>query len=154
MLKIEKLNQFYGESNTLWDLELDVPQGQCTCVMGRNGEGKTTLMKLCYGALLPTAGHLRLFGSDVRGMGRDDIAMVRRRVGVVHQDVNFLDHLPLDENVALPLSVSGRHAEARGHDLAELLAWVGLTHRAEAGPPAVRGGGRQPRGPAPGGTLS
>ena len=45
MLKIEKLNQFYGESHTLWDLELDVPQGQCTCVMGRNGVGKTSLLR-------------------------------------------------------------------------------------------------------------
>lgn len=51
-------------------------------------------MKLCYGALLPTAGHLRMFGQDVRGLGRDDIALMRRRVGVVHQDVKFLDHLP------------------------------------------------------------
>ena len=49
MLKIEKLNQFYGESHTLWDLDLDVPQGQCTCVMGRNGVGKTTLMKCIMG---------------------------------------------------------------------------------------------------------
>ena len=45
MLKIEKLNHYYGESHTLWDLDLDVPEGQCTCVMGRNGVGKTTLMK-------------------------------------------------------------------------------------------------------------
>lgn len=49
MLAIEKLNQFYGESHTLWDLDLDVPAGQCTCVMGRNGVGKTTLMKAIMG---------------------------------------------------------------------------------------------------------
>ncbi|MEP5174096.1 ATP-binding cassette domain-containing protein, partial [Marinobacter alexandrii] len=49
MLKVDKLNQYYGESHTLWDLELDVPQGQCTCVMGRNGVGKTTLMKCIMG---------------------------------------------------------------------------------------------------------
>ena len=49
MLKIQKIDQYYGESHTLWDLQLDVPQGQCTCVMGRNGVGKTTLMKCIMG---------------------------------------------------------------------------------------------------------
>ena len=49
MLTVDKLNQFYGESHTLWDLDLDVPAGQCTCVMGRNGVGKTTLMKAIMG---------------------------------------------------------------------------------------------------------
>ncbi|MEP5968802.1 MAG: ATP-binding cassette domain-containing protein, partial [Sulfitobacter pontiacus] len=110
---------------------------------GPSGAGKTTLMKLCYGALLPTAGHLRIFGTDVRGLGRDDIALMRRRVGVVHQDVKFLDHLPLTENIALPLNVSGRHAETAGTDLEELMSWVGLTNRADALPPELSGGERQ-----------
>ncbi|MGM0856801.1 MAG: urea ABC transporter ATP-binding subunit UrtE [Pseudomonadota bacterium] len=59
MLAIEKLNQFYGESHTLWDLDLDVPEGQCTCVMGRNGVGKTTLMKAVMGEVAVAEGQLR-----------------------------------------------------------------------------------------------
>ena len=62
MLKIEKLNQFYGESHTLWDLELDVPQGQCTCVMGRNGVGKTTLMKCIMGEETVKSGAIEFAG--------------------------------------------------------------------------------------------
>ena len=59
MLKIEKLNQFYGESHTLWELELDVPKGQCTCVMGRNGVGKTTLMKCVMGEENTSSGSIQ-----------------------------------------------------------------------------------------------
>ncbi len=52
MLNIGGLNQFYGESHTLWHLDLGIPEGQVTCVMGRNGVGKTTLME-CIMGLLP-----------------------------------------------------------------------------------------------------
>jgi len=100
-------------------------------------------MKLCYGALLPTAGHVRLFDRDVRTLTRDDVALLRRRVGVVHQDCQFLDHLPVSENIALPLHVSGRSAEAQGEDLGDLMHWVGLTERAAALPPELSGGERQ-----------
>ena len=62
---------------------------------------------------------------------------------MVHQNVQFLDHLSVTDNVALPLTVSGRHAEAAGPDLAELMAWVGLTNRADALPPELSGGERQ-----------
>ena len=54
MLKVDGLNQFYGESHTLWDVDLEVPSGSCTCLMGRNGVGKTTLLKAVMG-LLPVA---------------------------------------------------------------------------------------------------
>ena len=64
MLAIEKLNRFYGESHTLWDLDLDVPAGQCTCVMGRNGVGKTTLMKAIMGEVAVKSGQLRYQGND------------------------------------------------------------------------------------------
>ena len=51
MLKIENINQYYGQSHTLWDLTLELKKGRCTCVMGRNGVGKTTLSKVIMGLL-------------------------------------------------------------------------------------------------------
>ena len=68
-------------------------------------------------------------------------ARTRRRIGVVHQDVQFLDHLPMAANVSLPLTVSGRAGDPR--DLTDLLAWVGLAERSDALPPQVSGGERQ-----------
>nr|WP_254899142.1 ATP-binding cassette domain-containing protein [Thalassococcus arenae] len=110
---------------------------------GPSGAGKTTILKLCYAALQPTAGQVRVFGQDARAMTRTDIAMARRRIGVVHQDCQFLDHLPVDENVALPLTVSGQAAADHAENLLELLSWVGLTDRARALPPELSGGERQ-----------
>jgi Predicted ATPase involved in cell division len=143
VIELENVAYSYGGGELLSDITLKLAPGSFHFLTGPSGAGKTTLMKLCYGALLPTAGHVRLFGADVRGLGRDDIAMVRRRVGVVHQDVQFLDHLDLSENVNLPLTVSGRSADAAGGDLAELMSWVGLTNRANALPPELSGGERQ-----------
>ena len=71
------------------------------------------------------------------------MARSRRRIGVVHQDCQFLDHLPLDENLALPLSVAGRDVAAEAQNLQELMGWVGLAARARALPPQLSGGERQ-----------
>jgi urea transport system ATP-binding protein len=51
MLNISRLNHYYGASHTLWDLDLEVPRGSCTCLIGRNGVGKTTLLKCIMGLL-------------------------------------------------------------------------------------------------------
>ena len=143
MIELENVAYSYGGGELLSDISLKLAPGSFHFLTGPSGAGKTTLMKLCYGALLPTAGNVRLFGADVRGLDRDDIALVRRRVGVVHQDVKFLDHLGVAENVCLPLTVSGRQSEAGNGDLDELMSWVGLTNRAGALPPELSGGERQ-----------
>ncbi|APX10417.1 cell division ATP-binding protein FtsE [Tateyamaria omphalii] len=143
MIELENVAYSYGGGELLSDISVKLAPGSFHFLTGPSGAGKTTLLKLCYGALLPTSGQVRLFDRDVRSLQRDDIAKVRRRVGVVHQDVQFLDHLPVSDNVALPLTVSGRHADAANGDLTELMTWVGLTVRADALPPELSGGERQ-----------
>nr|WP_255702981.1 ATP-binding cassette domain-containing protein [Roseivivax sp. GX 12232] len=127
----------------LSELSLSLPPASFHFLTGPSGAGKTTLLKLCYGALLPTAGQVRLFDRDVTRIGRDGVALARRRIGVVHQDCQFLDHLSVAENVALPLTVAGEANAAMESDLSELLTWVGLTDRAHALPPELSGGERQ-----------
>ncbi|RKF16030.1 ATP-binding cassette domain-containing protein [Roseovarius spongiae] len=143
MIELENVAYSYGGAELLSDITLKLQPGSFHFLTGPSGAGKTTLLKLCYGALIPTAGFVHLFGQDVRAMGRDDIALARRRIGVVHQDCQFLNHLSVAENIALPLTVSDRDAAAEQDNLRELTEWVGLTARADALPPELSGGERQ-----------
>jgi len=143
VIELENVAYSYGGGELLSDISLKLAAGSFHFLTGPSGAGKTTLMKLCYGALLPTSGNVRLFDKDVRGLDRDDIAQVRRRMGVVHQDCQFLDHLSVKENIALPLHVAGRSDEAHGEDIEDLMHWVSLTERAAALPPELSGGERQ-----------
>jgi len=142
VIELENVAYTYGGGELFSDVSLTLGQGSFHFLTGPSGAGKTTLLKLCYGELIATSGHVRLFGADTRGMERDQVALARRRIGVVHQDCQFLDHLPVIENVALPLTVAGRAHEA-GDNLSELMSWVGLTAQSAQRPPELSGGERQ-----------
>ena len=143
MIEFENVAYSYGGGELLSDISMQLAPGSFHFLTGPSGSGKTTLLKLCYGALIPTAGHLRIFGEDVSTLGRDDVAMARRKIGVVHQDCQFLDHLSVLDNVALPLQVSDQDTAEAMADIGELMSWVGLTNRAHALPPELSGGERQ-----------
>ena len=101
MLSVEKLNQYYGQSHTLWDLDLSVPEGQCTCLMGRNGVGKTTLLQCIMGLLPFKSGELRFDGED---LGRQ-IAERRAPMGIgyVPQGRQIFPTLTVEENLRIGL---------------------------------------------------
>ena len=143
VIELDNIGYSYGGGDLLSDISLKLQPGSFHFLTGPSGSGKTTLLKLCYGALVPTTGHVRLFEADVRSMERDDIAMARRRIGVVHQDCQFLDHLSVSDNISLPLMVSGRDLLGETANLSELMNWVGLKSRAQAFPPELSGGERQ-----------
>ncbi len=143
MIELENVAYSYGGGELLSDMTLSISAGAFYFLTGPSGAGKTTFLKLCYGALVPTAGQIRIFGNDVRSMSRDDIAVARRRIGVVHQDCKFIDHMNVEDNIALPLAVSGNNTLAEDANIKELLAWVGLSKRAKAFPPELSGGERQ-----------
>ena len=142
MIEMQNLSFGYsGGDPLLADMTLSLQPGSFHFLTGPSGAGKTTILRLCFADLLPTAGRMSAFGQDVRALSRDGIAGLRRRVGVVHQDPQFLDHLPVAENLALPLMVSGAAIDMAA--LGDLLAWVQLSNHARAMPPELSGGERQ-----------
>lgn len=142
MIELDNVSYGYGEHVLFSDLNLTLAPGSFHFLTGPSGAGKTTLLRLCYADLQAAAGQVRLFGDDAGALDRDAVAMLRRRIGVVHQDCQFLDHLPVAENIALPLQVAGRAGEAAGN-LDDLMAWVGLRAQADQLPPELSGGERQ-----------
>ena len=101
MLTISGLNQFYGESHTLWDLDIEIPEGQCTCVMGRNGVGKTTLME-CIMGLLPLRGGSMVYeGKDLAKLTAEKRAQLG--IGYVPQGRQIFPLLTVEENLQIGL---------------------------------------------------
>ncbi|MCT4607698.1 MAG: ATP-binding cassette domain-containing protein [Pelagimonas sp.] len=143
MIEFDNVAYSYSGDALLSEISLQLAPGTFHFLTGPSGSGKTTFLKLCYGALNASGGQVRLFDQDVAALDRDGLAMMRRRVGVVHQDCQFLDHLPVAENIALPLTVSGQATPEQADNLSELMTWVGLSDKYEALPPELSGGERQ-----------
>ena len=143
MIEFENVGFSYGKAAVLDDTNLAIAPGSFHFLVGPSGAGKTTVLRLCYLDLVPTSGRLRFFGRHISARDRNAIADLRRAVGVVHQDCQFIDHLPLIDNIALPLEVSGVDMRERADDLTALLEWVDLTDRVDALPSELSGGERQ-----------
>ena len=112
MIELQGVGYGYGGRRLFSGLSMSLAPGSFHFLTGPSGAGKTTLLKLCYAELRAPEGRVTLWGQDARAMDRDAVAMARRRIGVVHQDTQFLDHLPVSENILLPLTVAGRLPEA------------------------------------------
>jgi cell division transport system ATP-binding protein len=134
----------YGRGpEVLSDVSLSLPRGSFHFVTGPSGAGKSSLLKLIYLAARPSSGSVRLFGEDTFGLPTRELPRLRRRIGVVFQDLLLLDHLSAFDNTALPLRIAGHKPAEYRNDVAELLAWVGLKSRMHALPPTLAGGEKQ-----------
>jgi urea transport system ATP-binding protein len=103
LLSIERLNQSYGGSHTLWDVDLDVEAGSRTCLMGRNGMGKTTLLKCIMGLLPITSGSITFKDTDLRTVPAEGRA--RLGIGYVPQGREIFPQLTVEENLRVGLGV-------------------------------------------------
>lgn len=101
MLKVDQLNQFYGESHTLWDLNLHVPEGQVTVLMGRNGVGKTTLLQCIMGLLKVRDGAIAYQDQNLVGVDAEKRANLG--IGYVPQGRQIFPLLTVEENLLIGL---------------------------------------------------
>ncbi|NES72370.1 MAG: urea ABC transporter ATP-binding subunit UrtE, partial [Okeania sp. SIO2D1] len=101
MLQISGLNVYYGESHILRDVDLSVPQGEMVCLIGRNGVGKTTLLKSIIGLLKPRTGEINFTGQPITQLSPDRRA--RLGIGYVPQGREIIPRVTVEENLLLGL---------------------------------------------------
>jgi putative ABC transport system ATP-binding protein len=140
------LTRTYGSGDSavhaLRGVSLEVPAGQFTAVMGPSGSGKSTLMHLLAGLDSPDQGSVHVAGQDITRMSDRELTKLRRRhIGFVFQSFNLLPTLSAEENVLLPLAISGRRPEAA--ELDALLERMGLLERRDHRPAELSGGQQQ-----------
>ncbi len=100
-IEVNKLNQFYGGSHTLWDVDLSIPAGSRTCLMGRNGMGKTTLLKCVMGLVPATSGEILFDGEDLAKKAAE--ARATLGIGYVPQGREIFSQLSVEENLRMGL---------------------------------------------------
>lgn len=101
MLNVSELSQYYGESRTLWDVDLSVEEGKCMCLMGRNGVGKTTLLKAVMGLLKVSSGTIRLEKTALEHTPPETRAKLG--IGYVPQGREIFPQLSVGENLEIGL---------------------------------------------------
>lgn len=145
LVRFENVGLRYGIGpEILRDVDFSIHSHSFQFLTGPSGAGKTTLLRLILQTLKPTRGQVTLFGQNVAGISKADLAQLRRRIGIVFQDFRLLDHLTTYENVALPLVVQGREEASYRAEVIELLKWVGLGDRMHV-PPVILSGGEKQR---------
>ncbi len=101
MLKLSGINQFYGQSHTLWDLDIEIAQGECLCLMGRNGVGNTTLLNVLMGQLPIKSGQIEFDGQDISKFSVERRAEIG--IGYVPQGRQIFPLLTVEENLKIGL---------------------------------------------------
>ncbi|MHC3816669.1 MULTISPECIES: ABC transporter ATP-binding protein [unclassified Streptomyces] len=149
-VELRGVRRQYGRGGSavhaLRGIDLALPRGSFTAVMGPSGSGKSTFLQCAAGLDRPTAGSVSLGGTEITGMSENKLTELRRsRLGFVFQAFNLLPSLTVEQNVVLPMRLAGqRTGSARSRrEAAEMLARVGLGDKGNRRPGQLSGGQQQ-----------
>jgi ABC-type lipoprotein export system ATPase subunit len=138
------LSKQYGNLEVVKNVSLSMNAGEFVCLTGKSGCGKTTLLSMLSGLERPSAGEIKLNGTDITSSTEDELALFRReRVGFIFQSFNLIPTLSAWENVALPLFPIRMSGDERRERATELLEKMDLGHRMDHRPSALSGGEKQ-----------
>src|ERR1700677_4613624 len=135
LVSFDQVSLHYGQNRpALVDVSFMLAEGGFYFLTGPSGAGKSSLLRLIYAAQRPTSGSVYLFGRNIAGLKRDEMAEMRRQIGVVFQDFRLVPYLTAFENAALPLRLANMPEDYIQKHTAELLEWVGLGDRQQTLP--------------------
>ena len=144
MIKFENIGLRYGVGpEVLTDIHFTLDRGSFHFLSGPSGAGKTSLLRLLYLGIQPTRGQMTMFGQNVSDLDRNEMALIRQKIGVVFQDFRLLSHLSAFDNVALPLRIQGHSEKNIKKNVEDLLVWVGLGDHMKRLPHTLSGGQQQ-----------
>lgn len=144
MITCENVSMGYVTGKeVLKDISLDIAKSSFHFISGASGAGKSSLLGLLALTLKASRGNITMFGQDVATLTRDELAGMRRKIGMVYQDFRLINHLTVEENVALPLKISGDSKADAREKVDELLKWVGLEDYRNVRPEVLSGGQKQ-----------
>ncbi|MGC1379988.1 MAG: ATP-binding cassette domain-containing protein [Candidatus Baltobacteraceae bacterium] len=139
--RIENATLAFGDKVVLKNCSLDVVHGAITCIIGLSGAGKSTILRLLDGLLLPSVGHVYVRGQDICHMSEEQLNVVRRKVSLSFQFSALLDSMTVGENVALPLREHTKLSDAEiRRTVMDALDSVGLTQAYDDLPSELSGG--------------
>jgi len=141
MIHLQNVTKVFGTGVTgLADINLEIDKGEFVFLVGKTGSGKTTLLKLLIRETLPTTGDIMIGEWDIVGLPEKSIPLLRKKVGVIFQDLKLLMDRTIGENILLPLQVAGRAAQDATNRVSELLEEVGMSEHKEKFPIQLSGG--------------
>ncbi|WP_416362511.1 methionine ABC transporter ATP-binding protein [Phyllobacterium sp. 0TCS1.6A] len=124
-------------------IDLTVPRGSVTGIIGRSGAGKSTLIRLVNGLEKPSSGQVHVDGTDISAMDEKSLRSVRREIGMIFQHFNLLSSRTAFDNIALPLEIAGLDRRAIESRVSPLLELVGLSDKRDRYPSELSGGQKQ-----------
>lgn len=143
MITFENVTKYYGKSKALNSINLEIQPGEFISMVGMSGAGKSTLLKLIIGEEQLDHGKIYIDGIDMSTVKPKDLPYLRRKIGIVFQDIKLLPKRTAFENVAFAMEVSGHRKEKIDKDVPKILELVGLLHKKHNFPHEMSGGERQ-----------
>lgn len=147
MIRIEKLSKVFkdknGDVNALKDIDINVEKGDIYGIIGLSGAGKSTLVRCINRLEEPTSGKIIIDGIDITGLQKQELAALRKRIGMIFQHFNLLSRKTCEKNIAFPLEISGYDKSYIEKRVDELLELVGLRDKKHAYPSQLSGGQKQ-----------
>ena len=143
MIKIENLTKFYGDTQILFDINLEGKKGEIFAIVGHSGAGKSTLLRCINGLESYQGGSLKVFDQEIKNLDETQQRHLRRDVGMIFQHFALMARKNVFENVATPLKFWGYKSDETEKRVRELLKLVGLESKAKSYPSELSGGQKQ-----------